>query len=266
LCCVVWVRFVPLADEYRSAGVAIIESEALMWGLEGKTLAELQELFQSDIGRRVSDDGSSSEVDREQRLRALMRAKRDRDSLDAAAKLLASMNTRSREVAAEGAVKLGVLPEEFILEWLTYEAAVNLAMLDRIWSEQGTFEGDAKRVVETLLEGVRNAPALDKGVVVLGKNDRGVVVQLFGARVVEEILTSGPESVRGHKRYRSGKVYWKSNYRYARQVVNKQMPSVIREEEIDVEGGRYVVDYAEWLEEFLRKGVSVRWAPLCSWQ
>ena len=81
-----------------------------------------------------------------------MRARRPRTSLDAAGRLLATMNSKSREIVAEGAVRLGVQPEEFVLEWLTYEAALDFAMMDRIWKQQGNFKGDARRIVGTLSE------------------------------------------------------------------------------------------------------------------
>jgi S1-C subfamily serine protease len=262
---VVCVRFVRRADPHYLAGTALIESESLVWTLEGDTFKEAQELLKSDSARRIVAEGATlSDPEKEQRLRALVRAKRQRRSLDAAGRLLATMNSKSREIVAEGAVRLGVQPEEFILEWLTYEAALDFAMMDRIWKQQGNFKGGARQIVGTLLEGVQGAPAIDKGVVVLAKTDHRIVVGLFGAKVIEGILPPESEAVRGLATDSSNKVFWTSNYNYLRQVLSNRLPCEIREEQIVVENGRYVVDYAEWFEDFLKKGMDIRWASLIS--
>lgn len=245
------------------AGKAIIDSEALVWTLEGETLKEVQQLLRSDDARRILTDGAPlNDAEKEQRLRGLLRAKRPRTSFDAAGRLLATMNSKSREIIAEGAVRLGVQPEEFILEWLTYEAALDFAMMDRIWKQQGNFKGEAKRIVGTLLEGVQTAPTVEKGVVVLAKTDHRIEVELFGAKVIEGILPPESEAVRGLTTDSSNKIFWTSNYNYLRQVLSDHLPSEIREEEIVIENGRYVVDYAEWFEDFLKKGIDIRWASL----
>lgn len=263
--CVIWLRLAGRAAPHYLAGRALIESEFLVWTLKGDTFKESQQLLTSDAAHRIVADGTTlTDAEKEQRLWALMRAKRPRTSLDAAGRLLPTMNRKSRAIIADEAVRLGVQFEECVLEWLTYEAALDYAVMERIWKQQGSFKGDAERIERTLLEGMKDAPAMEKGIVVLAKTDHQIVVQLFGGKVIEGILPPDSETVRGLTTDNSSKVLWTSNYNYVRQALKDRLPTEIREQDIAIEDGKYVFDYSERLQDFFKDRTKIHWASLLS--
>jgi S1-C subfamily serine protease len=139
---------------------------------------------------------------------------------------------------------------------------MDFAMIDRIWRQRGNFKGEAKRIAETLLEGVHDAPVIENGIVLHAKSDHHIEVKLFGAKVTEGVLPPDYVAGRGLTADISTKVFVTANYNYLCNILNSRVSSEIREESVVVEDGCYVVDYADSFDGFLKKGLAVHWASL----
>jgi S1-C subfamily serine protease len=238
------------------AGAALMASEARIWTLEGQSLKEAQEVFTSPEAQGLLQDKAMKPVEKEHLLRSFLRAKRSAVSLHEANSFIETLNSRSRDFLASTASLKKIRPGDLILEWLTYEAAIDLTMMASIWQGQGNFRAEATKVVDSFLEGVFEPPALEKGVSVESRTKIKIVINLFGARVIEEIIHDKPA------RMEDGQVVvcWKSNYNYLRGVMKGENPKEVIEEKIGTEGAGYSIDYLDWIREYLKTGDRQPWA------
>lgn len=245
-------------DRQRQAGAALMASETNVWTLEGQALKEAQELLAGAEARaQFTGDGKNGPAgEREKRLREFVRVRRSGATTAGARNFVDSLNGPSRRFLSETAARQQLRPEDLVLEWLTYEGALDYGMMMRIWREQGNFKGEAAAVARSFLEGSMEAPAAAKGVRVVSQTDNKIVVNLFGATVIEEVLTDKPARADGDRLV----VCWKSNYGYLREILRGKAPKPLVEETLTWEDGRYRIDYKDWFEEYLGGGHRQLWA------
>jgi len=242
----------------RHASAALMASEAKVWTLEGRSLKEAQELLASSEGRaQFATAQSLSPSDKEQRLRQFLRSRRSASTLNDARQFIETLNAKSRRYLSETASRQQMRPEDLVLDWLTYEGALDLGMITRIWHEQGNFKGQAAKVVGSFLEGVSTPPEALKGVEVKILTDNKIVVSLFGAQVVEEVIEDKPAKPDADN---ITTIYWKSNYNYLREVLKGETPKETIEEKLAKEDGRFTVEYQDLFEEYLTGGHRQQWA------
>jgi S1-C subfamily serine protease len=245
------------ANQHDNPGAALMASERLVWTLEGGALKEAQMIVDSQSDKGLPRVGGPP-VDADRReadLRTLLRSHRSESTILAARSFVNACNNRSREWLSETAGKLGIRPEDLVVEWLTYEGALDLGMMTRIWNEQGNFKGESAKIVASILDGVTEPPALAKGVEIESTTRERVVIRLFGAKVVEELLQEEPRIAE-----RTTLVRWRSNYDYIRKVLRGESPKLIIDDALERDGDHYGVDFMDWFQEYFDGGHRQPWA------
>jgi S1-C subfamily serine protease len=246
-----------LVNQHEKPGAALISSERLVWTLEGGALKEAQMILDSQVASKQAKAGDST-IDADRRetdLRSLLRSHRSESTILTARSFVSACNNRSRKWLSETADKLGIRPEDLVVEWLTYEGALDLGMITRIWNEQGNFKGESAKIVASILNGVTETPALAKGVEIESANNERIVVKLFGVNVIEELVQDQPKS--GEE---SPLVQWKSNYDYIRTILKGDSPKLVIDETLERDGDHYGVDYMDLFQEYWQGGHRQPWA------
>jgi hypothetical protein len=206
----------------QAAADALLLSEERVWTLEGQSLKDTQKILASSEAKTVIPQTGEkiSDLVKEQRLRVFLRSKRPASLLIDARSFLECLDPKSKSFLADVASKTNVEPAHLLLEWLTYESAIDLGMMTTIWQQGGNFKGEASAVVNSFFEGVYNPPSTDKGVEVVTKTHESIIIRLFGAKVIEEIVSVDP--IPGQKKH--VRVRWKSNYNYLRDILKGGTP------------------------------------------
>jgi S1-C subfamily serine protease len=238
------------------ASQTLMDCEALIWSLQGRALNETMTLLNSEEAKAKLSAAPEASPERELQIREFLRQRRSPAVLDDARRAINLLDRRSRKFLEEHAAEYGLRPEDFVVEWLTYEASLDFDMMGRIWQQQGNFKGEAATMVRSLLAKAEQPPSLDKGVQVsVSKPDR-IVVDLYGTRVVEEVLTHRPAKLS------SGRVtlWWKSNYSYLRDVLNGETPPAEIEETVEWTKEGYRIDFYEILANYVFRGHQQTWA------
>jgi S1-C subfamily serine protease len=240
----------------EQAGAALLNSEAKIWALEGRSLKEAQELLASPDTRGLAIGAATRPIDKESLLRAHLRSKRSPASRQEGQLFIDTLNAKSKAFLSTTAAQMNMQAEDLVLEWLTYEGALDLGMMNMIWQGQGNFRREAAKEASALLDGVSDPPAADLGVQIESLTKNRIVVILFGAKVIEEIVTDQPA------RLEDGQVVirWKSNYNYLRDVMRQEQPKAVMEEKIATDDGKYTIDYMDWFQEYLKGGHRQLWA------
>lgn len=261
----VWHRRIPDVDpgEMNLACQALMDSEALCWQLEGLAFQEAAQILNKsnqETTRFVRTlPLQLSEKDREERLREYLRSKRSYRTLQMARQFIGYLNEKTRREIRDNAWHISISPEHFVLEWMTYEGALDLTMLRDLYLQQGRLStGGIEEQVKSLFLGVSDIPDAEKGVQVVEKNVRKIHINLFGANIREEIVTSEqycPVSVPG-----GIKLYWRSNYNYVRKTLEGEKAEEYVEETLLKEDNSYRVDYLEWFKNYFSGGHRQRWA------
>ncbi len=261
------------------ACAALMDSEEQVWTLEGKCLEDAHLIFERPSAKKIAagtDDTefvagtaaaesatpaarSPEEAARiEKRLRDFLRIRRSKEIWKAAERAFITMTPGSRAATTEAAMKAGLRPVDILAEWMTCEGATDLYLMSKVWGDQKSLKESVGAVVDTFFDPGAPAPAAAKGVKVVEKTGDRVVVSLFGAKVIEEIIPGKAVLADEGK----VKVTWKSNYNYLRDVVRKKKPEELLEETLVRTDEGYGVQYSDWIGEFLAGADKQPWATI----
>jgi hypothetical protein len=157
---------------------------------------------------------------------------------------------------ADAAKRCDLSEDDFVLEWITYEAALDFGMVQNIWTQRGKVRGGQNEaLVQSFLKNMLDAPSIERGVRVLAKTDRNIFVNLYGASVTEEVLPG-----QTHISPAKAQIHWKSNYDQLRNLFNAKAGDEILEQELTRDNDTFKIDYTSYFEEYLTKGQPFRWA------
>jgi S1-C subfamily serine protease len=249
----------PTATANSPASI-LLTSEATLRTLEGKYLKEATALLRSEDAKRElkADDKPANADKREKQVREFLRKRRASESLQDATAFLAQLNTRSRVHLTEFATSQGIGPQDLVTEWLTYDGALNLGLLTRIWNEKNNFRGDSAAHVATLLKNIQEAPSLEKPAVIVNQAKRRLELDIYGTHIIHEVHSTK----RGTPTPNEAVVAWKSNYGYLRELLTHGSAKNEQEETLSLEQGVYRVDQLSAIQEYLKAGHTQRWATL----
>ena len=144
---------------------------------------------------------------------------------------------------------------------MTCEGSTDLYLMTRVHGDRQKLRASVGAVIDTFFATDAPAPSADKGVKVVSRTDDKIVVDLFGAKVIEECLPTNVEMLGEGK----AKVRWKSNYNFLRDVVRGKKPEAEIEETLVKSDDGFGVEYRDWIGEFLAGGDKQPWATtLCT--
>ncbi|GIW80530.1 MAG: hypothetical protein KatS3mg105_2337 [Gemmatales bacterium] len=251
---------VPLIWKRQPPGEALMQTQSAHWMLEGAALKEAVLLLKSDEAQAlfVGVEPAPNDQQKEQELRRFLRDKRSANTRNAAAFLLHRFDPLTQQILQEHADEQQTDAEHILLEWLTYEGAIDFDVIHSIWNEQGNFQGKAAETLETLLDPKVDNPSVELGSRVLDKAEDHITVNLFGAQIKEEILSDMQPKQDGDEVI----VFWRSNIAYLRRVLFEDSPTSILEQRMVPGDGTYLLNVADRLKRYLRKGAKQHWALL----
>jgi S1-C subfamily serine protease len=239
-------KYLPLA-----AGAFLMESEAQIWTLQGQALSEARRLLRNR--------GASGQHMDEQDLRSLLRKGRSDSLRQSAAAFVATLNGESASMLKDAAMRMGISAEDLTLDWITYEAALDFGAATTVWQQRGNLKGkDTGAITDSLFQDMAEGPDLQHGSRVLSKTDQKILIDLYGMTVIEEVV---PNS--GTITADAINLNWKSNYAFLRSIISGEKPEAVIAETIETKPQfHFGVDYTQYFQEFLAKGVNKPWATL----
>lgn len=238
---------------------ALMYSEELVWTLEGECLKDAERVLSEANAKKIATapEGAEGGADRvETRLREYLRVRRDSRIWRAAERAFITMTPESRKATEEAAFKAGLRPVDILSEWMTCEGATDLYLMTKVHEDRAKLRASVGAVIDTFFAADAPVPSADKGVKVVTRTDDKIVVDLFGAKVMEECLPTEVEMLGEGK----AKVRWKSNYNFLRDVVRGKKPEAEIEETLVKSDDGFGVEYQDWIGEFLAGADKQPWA------
>ena len=244
---------------------ALMESEELVWTLEGECLKDAQRIFAQPEAKAIaaSATGPEDAARVETRLRQYLRIRRLAPVWKATERAFLTMTNESRAATNEAAFKAGLRPVDILAEWMTFEGAIDFALMTNVYDNREALRKTDGAVVDTFFAATAPAPQTAKGVRVVEHKDDRIVIDLFGARVIEECIPG--RTAEAATQTTSVKISWKSNYNFLRELVGGKKPEVVLEETLVQTDEGYGVEYRDLIAEYLAGGDKQPWATiLCS--
>ena len=249
----------PATERQRLLGAVggfLMKAEALTWLIQGQALREARVILRSERARTLKLTGGSTQG--EERLRQHLRMQRSAQLRGMAQRLIEMTDSGTSDLLRDTAKRLAVEPTTLLLDWLTYESALDFGMLTSVWRVRGNLRDTENRgLVASLFPGIKVGPDLARGVRVLSQDNHKLIVNLYGATIVEEIH---PEPFKLTSR--AATVAWTSNYETLRSIIRGTTETGIRLERLELRGTSFGVTYKTYLEEYLEKGFNLPWASL----
>ena len=239
------VKYLPMV-----AGAFLMDSELSVWTLQGKALVETRQV----LGRGINNVSNSKEPE----LRSLLHQKRSQELRTLAQQFINTLDTDSTVLLEDAAKRLGLTPSDFILDWITYESALDFGAINSLWTQRGNLKGKTSQNLATsLFQDLTTPPNLEQGVQVLSKTDKKIMVNLYGAVIIEEMVPNVCEITD-----ETITVGWKSNYGFLRSVLSGEPQEEVIKETLERRPQRLGVTYKEYFENYLAGGITRPWATL----
>lgn len=258
-----WKELVARAEAAQvEASRALMQSEELVWTLEGECLKDAQRVLAMPDAKQIAASAGPGAEERERverRLRQFLRIRRNPKVWKATERAFLTMTNESRAATNAAAIKAGLRPVDILSEWMTWEGASDLVLMTNVFEDREKLRGANGAVLETLLGPNPSAPEVGKGVRVVEHTDERVVVDLFGAHVVEEWVKGKAVAVSSDGK---AKITWKSNYNFLRELVRGGKPEAVLEETLVPTDEGFGVEYRDWIAEYLAGGDKLPWATV----
>jgi hypothetical protein len=261
-----WRLVAQARADQAEACRALVESEVVIWPLEGACFEDALRILSRPEAHRIAAGlaGVRDPERIEKRLREYLRIRRAPGIWDQAKRAFATFTLDSRAATNEIAIEAGLRPVDIMVEWMTYEGAVDLYLMDKLWTERAALPEGSKDLPAGFFPLESPRPAGARGISIREAGSDCVVIDLFGATVREEWVRA-----RGVALMPQGeaKVPWASNYNYYRDVIrDKNSASEVLDFVLVRSDDGFGVDYREWMAEYKAGGERVPWATLLATQ
>jgi hypothetical protein len=247
--------------EQAEACRALVHSEVVIWNLEGACLKDALRILAQPEARKIAETAGVSRDPRrvEARLRQYLRLRRPPELWEETEQAFVTFTPDSRAATTEVAMQASLRPVDIMAEWLTFEGAVDLYLMEKLYSDRQSLPPSVKPVADTFFEPGAPPPGGERGVRIVSTRDDGIVIDLFGAKVSEEWVRCRPLEIMAAGQ---AKVPWKSNYNYFRDAIRGLTPEDVPDFTLVRSDEGFGVDYRSWIAEYRAGGDSHPWATV----
>ncbi|MDX2086549.1 MAG: hypothetical protein SFX73_01810 [Kofleriaceae bacterium] len=243
----------PSGDE--SPAVWLVSAEKNVWELEGLLLAEAEAVLRTPAAKQALGELRFSD-DAEARARAYLRANRSPAVREKAKQFVLSTNQVTRTMLAHVASQANTTPEDVFMDYLTYDALFDLAIMR--YGYKRWKAGANKAIGDDFFSLTPLAPSASAGIKVISADKTGVEINVFGGHVVSKVKSAAIKDVPGVGKV--GVVELSSTYEQLRAGM-RGLEETAHVEELEWNLG-YRVSFADELDEYLTWNATNPWAAV----
>lgn len=227
---------------------AFLNQEKEVWELEGKLLREAMAAIEKAPERRLG------EID----LRRIIRNGRSSATLKQVRGFVNEhLQPASIDLLKEIAETNGVEPEDVFADYLTVEATIDYSLMASAYAtvhgnNLDQFPDDARRLLERLVDGVKQAPVPTDDIEVGKLRGDRLAINVFGCDINEQVTKVDVGR-------RDATLTWKSNYTFLRDLKDRVPPKETREETLLDDDGKWTISYEREIQDFVGGAGRTEW-------